>query len=78
LVLWAAIVHATGAACMRPPRVLRSVLELDASLKPEQVRLRLRVLVRLDPENCGRQQATVRVDDRLQVVPECFDHACRN
>ena len=39
------------AAAKRQYRLECDVLELDGSLKPEQVRWRLRVLARLDPEN---------------------------
>ena len=39
------------AAAKRQYRLECDVLELDGSLKPEQVRLRLGALARLDPEN---------------------------
>jgi hypothetical protein len=39
------------AAAKRQYRLECDVLELDGSLKPEQVRWRLRVLARLDPES---------------------------
>jgi hypothetical protein len=39
------------AAAKRQYRLERDVLELDEALNAGQVRLRLRVLARLDPEN---------------------------